>query len=82
MRLVQIQVHRGDAENAEEYSYDPIGRRRLDHKLSPFGNRFRLYLTAIGLQEMPVLTRKRAFYLAASHRQIKKHFSASSASLR
>ncbi len=22
-----------------ECSYDPIGRRRLDHKLSPFGNR-------------------------------------------
>jgi hypothetical protein len=86
IRLHQNQVHRGAAESAEGvFSYDPIGpsprrsgfvraggRQRLDHKLSPFGNRFRLHFMAMGLQEMYVPTCKRAFYLAASHRQIKK----------
>jgi len=62
IRLHQNQVHRGAAESAEGvFSYDPIGRRRLDHKLSPclrrgfgrqaFGNRFRLHFMAMGLQE-------------------------------
>jgi hypothetical protein len=53
-------------------SYDPIGRGRLDHKLSPFGIRFRSHFMAIGPQEMHVVKPERAFYLAASHRQIKK----------
>ena len=29
-------VHRRDAESAEEYFYDPIRRRRLDHDTLPF----------------------------------------------
>ena len=74
IRPHQNQFHRGAAESAEGvFSYDPIPRfAGLDHKLSPFGNRFRLHFMAMGLQEMYVPTYKRAFYLAASHRQIKK----------
>ncbi|OGP70373.1 MAG: hypothetical protein A2W09_04735 [Deltaproteobacteria bacterium RBG_16_50_11] len=52
--IFEIQVHRRAAEIAEESSYDPIGRRRLDHKLSPFGNRFRKCFIAIRLKEIHV----------------------------
>jgi len=38
----------------------------------PLGIDSKLRSMAMGLQKMLVLTQKRAFYLAASHRQIKK----------
>ena len=38
----------------------------------PLGIDSRLRSMAMGLQKMLILTQKRAFYLAASHRQIKK----------
>jgi hypothetical protein len=49
-----------------EFSYDPIGRQRSDHKPSPFGDTFRIAFHNGGLRILHVLTWKRAFYLAAS----------------
>ena len=72
---------RGDRRG--RYFSDPIGHRLREllarrgdgdwiRNSHPSGIDSRLRSMAIGLQKMCVLTRKRAFYLAASHRQIKK----------
>jgi len=44
----------------------------LDHKLSPFRNRSRVTFHGYGTAKNACSDKKRAFYLAASHRQIKK----------
>ena len=72
MHLVQIQIHQTQR-TLRGCFYDPIPPGAgLDHKLSPFGNKFRLYPTAIGLRKNDILIPNSAFNLAASHRQIKK----------
>jgi len=72
MRRFQNQVHRKAAEIAEGWFLLRSNReRRLDHKPHAFDNRLKLRSMAPGLQEIYLLIRQRAFYLAASHRQIK-----------
>ena len=74
MRRFQNQVHRRAAEIAEGCFLLRSNReRRLDRKPHAFDNRLKLRSMAPGLQEIYVLIRHRAFYLAASHRQIKNY---------
>ena len=57
-----------------EFSSDPIGRRRLDQNPSPFGDKLKVAFHHCGLRIMHVWIWERAFYLAASPRQIEKSF--------
>jgi len=42
-------------------SYDPIGRQRLDHKLSPFGNRFQVAFHGYGTAKNACSDTKESF---------------------
>jgi len=44
-----------------EYSYDPIGRRRSDHKLSPFGDRCKVAFHSCGVANNACIDAKEGF---------------------